>query len=250
MPLDINAVWQYEESDVIETFSRFMNLGQKSVSAALGKIGASLGTTAQRDAAYPEPPAAADRVALQNLMVTYHNTDLGYDERYYASETDAYSNPRGVSYAGWYPIAGIMPLGILRRTTAQLIGSGADYEKISTDTAWNAVTLDGGISQSDGFTVPLHGNYRVSFSLAAGQGLPYAAGFLRNATAVSSGGTLDGMASYSDGGPVAFASGSAVMPLSVGDNVALWAYGNAEYGAESGPSISIEYVSPLRGLFT
>lgn len=67
------------------------------------------GTTAQRDAMWPAPSTAAERVALANKAARWHNTDanFGFEQRYFCPTTDSAEagylaqNARGAG--GWMP---------------------------------------------------------------------------------------------------------------------------------------------------
>lgn len=56
-----------------------------------------------RDAHWGIPINATQRLALQNLGAKTIRTDLGYEERYFATITDGGTNPGGAMIPGWYP---------------------------------------------------------------------------------------------------------------------------------------------------
>jgi microcystin-dependent protein len=64
------------------------------------------GTTAERDALYPAPSTVAQQVALANQKVIWFNTDLGWEESYYAVTLSSGLTALGLitgAPAGWYP---------------------------------------------------------------------------------------------------------------------------------------------------
>lgn len=73
------------------------------------------GTTAQRDARYGVPSTDAARVALANQRVVWWNSELGWEESYYAVTGLAGLTVPGLiagTASGWYPI-GRGPIGTL-----------------------------------------------------------------------------------------------------------------------------------------
>lgn len=84
------------------------------------------GTTAQRNAAYGVPASASERAALANLKPTWFNTDLGWEESYYAVTGTSGLTAPGLAInapAGWYPV-GYGPHGRLQAAGAQSHVSG------------------------------------------------------------------------------------------------------------------------------
>ena len=73
----------------------------------LQRIGS--GTTAERDSYYGIPADDAARVALANQKVLWFNTDLGWEESYYAPTGLVGLTATGLiagTAAGWYPEIG------------------------------------------------------------------------------------------------------------------------------------------------
>lgn len=90
------------------------------------------GTTAARDIAYPPPTTVADQVDLANAQVTWWNTELGWQESYYAPTGSAGLNPPGLvagAAAGWYP-TGSGPR--IRLTCSGMGPSVAGWREFST----------------------------------------------------------------------------------------------------------------------
>ncbi|UDL16232.1 hypothetical protein SEA_KOZIE_36 [Microbacterium phage Kozie] len=81
------------------------------------------GTTVERDALYGVPATAAERAALANRGVTWFNTDLGWEESYYAETGTAGLTALGLMAgvsSGWYP-TGEGPFSILYASGAQSV---------------------------------------------------------------------------------------------------------------------------------
>jgi hypothetical protein len=77
------------------------------------------GTTGDRDQFFGTPSTAAAQAALANQKVKWFNTDLGWDESYYAPVGTTGLTARGLESvvpAGWYPI-GRGPESMLEPTT-------------------------------------------------------------------------------------------------------------------------------------
>lgn len=78
------------------------------------------GTTAERDARFGTPTTDAARVALANQRISWYNTDLGWDESYYAVTGLSGLTAPGLiagSASGWYPI-GAGPYCVLEPTVS------------------------------------------------------------------------------------------------------------------------------------
>lgn len=82
----------------------------RSLERRLSRLPASVlptrGSTLFRDATYPAPTTVAEQVALANKKVTWWNTDLGWQESYYAPAGSAGLTARGLVAgvsAGWFP---------------------------------------------------------------------------------------------------------------------------------------------------
>lgn len=96
------AVMSVENSDSIE-----LALSGVGTVASPWKVGAKarIGTTAQRDAAFPDPVATADKVALANRQIIWYNTDFGWFESYYTAIATGTVVPIlvGGAVSGWFP---------------------------------------------------------------------------------------------------------------------------------------------------
>ncbi|RWZ52941.1 hypothetical protein ELQ90_03120 [Labedella phragmitis] len=66
-------------------------------------------TAAARDAHFGVPTTSASQLALQRRGASAIRTDRGWTERYFALY-NASTNPGGARQAGWYPVAGRVPV--------------------------------------------------------------------------------------------------------------------------------------------
>ena len=130
------------------------------------------GTTAQRNTQFGTPANDATRAALANREVTWFNTDLGWEESYYAttglSGLTALGLVTGAAH-GWYPTgAGAAPAAVLVPSAAQTLTTGVWFTNWAAfgtgnsrrrgGTAWWGVTA--------GSLVPkVAGNYRPTAQL-------------------------------------------------------------------------------------
>lgn len=90
------------------------------------------GTTAERDIYYTVPTTAAQRIELANREVTWFNTDLGWEESYYATTGQAGLTAVGLVAGsdvreGWYPTGLgpeilVIPSAAYSATTNTVIG--------------------------------------------------------------------------------------------------------------------------------
>lgn len=105
------------------------------------------GTTAERDARFGAPPSTdANRVALANQKPIWYNTDLGWQEGYFAVTGLSGLTARGLvagTASGWYPTT-VGPKITLVPSAAQSIGPG--------NTFTNFAPPGTGISHRDGGT--------------------------------------------------------------------------------------------------
>lgn len=91
------------------------------------------GVTAERIARYGIPGSDAERVALANRRIVWYNSELGWEESYYAvTGTSGLTVPGLVADAapGWYPI-GTGPRLVLQTAGAQAMTANANF------TNWN-----------------------------------------------------------------------------------------------------------------
>lgn len=89
------------------------------------------GTTEQRDSVWGTPATVEEQVALANLTPLWWNTDLGWQESYYATDgATGLAAPGLVDHAnvppGWYP-TGKGPRAILYGVGTQSQSSGSNY---------------------------------------------------------------------------------------------------------------------------
>lgn len=125
------------------------------------------GTTAQRDAVYGVPATDAQRAALANQVVTWHNTTTGRSETYYATTGTAGLVARGLlagNASGWYPVAGSQLICTrIKNNGFQNIGGG-----VPTAPTLLAPTVNiGGFTTSDSRDIitPIGGYYDVSAAI-------------------------------------------------------------------------------------
>lgn len=91
------------------------------------------GTTAERDAIFGTPANDTERVALANQKVTWFNTDLGWEESYFAVTGLTGLTVRALvagTASGWYPI-GPGPRALVWGTGAQAAVNGTPYTLFS-----------------------------------------------------------------------------------------------------------------------
>lgn len=92
------------------------------------------GTTTQRNDLYGTPTSVAQQVALANQKVTYFNTDLGWEESYYAPTGSAGLTARGLvsdAAAGWYP-TGEGPRLVLQTAGSQSMTANTNFTNWQT----------------------------------------------------------------------------------------------------------------------
>lgn len=92
--------------NALEEQIRVLQKRQNDLQSAFSGLPLLRGTTAQRDAAYGVPTTDPARVALANQRVTFYNTDLGWEEQYYAVTGLSGLTVRGLvagTASGWYP---------------------------------------------------------------------------------------------------------------------------------------------------
>ena len=124
------------------------------------------GTTAERNALYAPPTTDPQRVDLANQKITWFNTDLGWEESYYAVTGLSGLTARGLvtgTASGWYP-TGLGPrLNYAPTTQHNTSGSGANV------TGWSTVSWINGagwFSYASGvFTFNYAGRYRISMAI-------------------------------------------------------------------------------------
>lgn len=94
-----------------------------------GRQGGMSGSTAQRDAVFGAPGTDAERVALANARVVWFNTELGWEESYYATTGLADLTARGLEVgvpSGWYP-TGRGPRAVLYSVGSQAATNGTYF---------------------------------------------------------------------------------------------------------------------------
>jgi microcystin-dependent protein len=134
----------------------------------------SRGTTAERDTAYGTPATDTARVALAQQKIVWFNTDLGWEESFYAVSGTAGLTVPGLvtgAVAGWYP-TGRGPFIKFNATTGfwavwnALIGN---FDVIQRKGGASWFTYDGTITQ-----ILKHGRYdiRVWTQILEGSGAP------------------------------------------------------------------------------
>lgn len=127
------------------------------------------GATAERDAIYGVPATNAERVALANRKVTWFNTDLGWEESYYATTGLSGLTARGLvagTASGWYPV-GRGPIGVLHGA-AQAQSSGdafINYYAFGTNKSYRnapASIVDRTGPSSERLSMNMAGRWRTS----------------------------------------------------------------------------------------
>jgi len=111
------------------------------------------GTSAERDAIYGVPATDAEKVALANKEVRWHNTQYGWDESYYApSGTTGLTVLGLVSFApaGWYPMGPgpeitLEPSAVHAATAGVTIGGWNGYMRRRGGASWFSVPTDLGV---------------------------------------------------------------------------------------------------------
>lgn len=125
--------------------------------ASTGQMGK--GTTAQRDGFYGVPTTDVQRVALANSSPVWFNTELGWEESYYALSTLSGLTVLGLEAgnpSGWYPI-GPGPECVMEPTAAGTAGAGIYLG------GWNGVVRNRGgsafFTTNANAIIPLLGGY-------------------------------------------------------------------------------------------
>lgn len=119
---------------------------------------ATAGSDVARNAHFGIPSTEAERLALQRRGATCVRHDKGWTERYFATY-DANTNPSGASTAGWYPVAGRLPHGIVYRSTVPV---DTELWTLFATGSWWANHDTWGVNPFDGtWTVPMDGLYEV-----------------------------------------------------------------------------------------
>lgn len=89
----------------------------------------SRGTTTARDDLYGKPTTDAQRVALANQSVTWFNTDMGWEESYYAVTGLTGLTARGLvagTASGWYPTGANGPELLMEATASFGASTGSN----------------------------------------------------------------------------------------------------------------------------
>jgi hypothetical protein len=161
---DANGVWIYGEADNADgTASGLLNLGEQSISVALGKITATIfrvASAAARDVKFGVPATSVQRLALEGALCV--RTDTGLVERYYSNLTDNASG--GTTTAGWYPI-GVSPWTTYTATLTNFT-MGAGTQLVKFRRVGEDVELRGRISISN--TGTISGGTALQVSLPTG----------------------------------------------------------------------------------
>lgn len=234
-----------ERLDIIES--------QLGTPARLNNMGR--GPTAERDFYYAPPTTLAQRVALANRRPIWFNTDMGWEEQYFAVSGSAGLTVPGVAVnapAAWYPVTG-GPSGKLSTAGPQLRVSNdyftnwLNFGAANTEgESWRSHTLIDRPTPSDLATIRTHlpGRYDLDIEMYFPNG---------SGTGVWSFGYLDGVASsYASTQPAVLLSGYGQIGRSHFRNVLLfdtgrcymltnsasWTIGNAATW------MSMKYVGP------
>lgn len=100
---------------------------RKVVIHGLSKGGPFRGTTAERNARFGVPGSNPERVALANRQIVWFNTDLGWEECYYATTGKVGLLALGLvgdASSGWYPV-GPGPLCAVKPSASKSVGAAS-----------------------------------------------------------------------------------------------------------------------------
>ena len=123
------------------------------------------GSTSFRNTIYPTPTTDAERVALANQKIRWFNTDLGWEESYYAVTGTSGLTALGLvstAPAGWYP-TGLGPEITLEPSATHAASGGV------TIGGWNGVTKRKGgstwfaVANDLGVRIMFAGHYDLSW---------------------------------------------------------------------------------------
>lgn len=123
------------------------------------------GTTAERDAFYDTPTTDAQRVALANQRVAWFNTDLGWEESYYATTGTPGLTARGLvtgTAPGWYP-TGTGPRLVLHTAGGQAMTAGTNF------TNWRVPGVEPSYREGPAGKFVDHGSPGYAFTHLAGR---------------------------------------------------------------------------------
>jgi microcystin-dependent protein len=155
------------------------------------------GNTTQRNSTFGIPANATEQVALANKNVSWFNTDLGWDESYFATFGMAglTTNKQLVtgSAPGWYPV-GLGPVISVVPSSPQTMTTGAtftNWTQPGTGLGWRKggaayFTLASGV-----ITCVRPGRYNVRVGLSCQQGAGQAAAFMVKNGSTAPGNVLD-----------------------------------------------------------
>jgi hypothetical protein len=204
------------------------------------------GTAAQRDALYGAPSSSAAQNSLQGAR--WHNTDLGWTE-VYTGAYDATTNPSGTAgSAGWYPVPGALRASQGRSAVTVQIGSA--FSNLNDASWWSEIERVGFDPFSDGWTVPVSGDYRIDAALSVDTYACY-----MGVTSDGSAPTVDSFVLQSPGPLVAqigMAQATKVVPLTKGNRIRIAALAVVPSGitpiatGRQRSWFNIEWVGPSR----
>lgn len=132
--------------------------------ASTGQMGK--GTTAQRDGFYGVPTTDAQRVTLANGKPIWYNTEMDWEESYYAPNNLSGLTVKGLKVspnapAGWYPTPGNGPRALFVTTGAQAASTGSAFDK------WDSgLSSIHSYNRSNGLIFMTSSNQRVTVGLA------------------------------------------------------------------------------------
>jgi hypothetical protein len=120
-------------------------------------------TDAARDTYFGKPTTEAERLALQIQGPVVVRTDKGWTEQYYATYNAA-TNPQGATPAGWYPVSGQLPIGVLAGGSDQSIPNAVSAMTPPT-TLLPVQSLVNMTGQAAVLTAPIAGLYRATANI-------------------------------------------------------------------------------------
>lgn len=173
--------------------------------------------------------------------------DTGYTERYFGTYNSS-TNPGGATPAGWYPVAGKMPYGRVKRNGTPATIATTAYADLGPSTFW-LIDQDTQIQYSNGWLIPIAGIYEVKASIVGTGASGLLGGFFTGGTpgaytslfGVSTASAVVGVTAFNITETKAFAAGDIVKVA------ALAAGTNAAWDTSSlSNSFSIRYVAPAQ----
>lgn len=153
----------------------------------------------------------------------------------------------------WQVVGGSLPYGMVRRTTGGLGVGNTAYVNMSANSAWSTAVngeLQGAMTYTNGFVVPIAGVYDVEWSLLfVSPTVGAVVGVGVNVSTVTDSSILHALSGMALGGGALAGNGSAKIRLNASDVLTLWGYGNGasvttSAVAGAGSHFAAKYVGP------